>query len=221
MVGTFQALSLLLLAILPGAVLLFSYEHHAGPLAGDANERAIRFVVGTVLVFPYTATLAAWIYTRVVHVPVDGSQDDFRNRLEHPTGISPAWTLLPLAYVLVPWCLGWLAGKGRVSLRKRAVANRATSLVPGVAAWDIVFLEPGPKLISAKLRGGPWVAGVFSDSSFASASAGKHKELVLEAAVQVDDKGQIERDDTDTPILLPGAVVLNYADVELMVVERT
>jgi hypothetical protein len=221
MVGTFQALSLLLLTILPGAVLLFSYEYHAGRLAGDANERSLRFVIGTVLVFPYTATLAAWIYTRVLHVPIVGSQDEFTNRLENPSGISPAWTFLPLAYVLVPWCLGWAAGKGRVSLRQRSVKKRATSLVPGVVAWDIVFLDPGPKLISAKLRGGPWVAGVFADESFASAPAGKEKELVLEAAVQVDDKGQIERDQTGTPILLPGAVVLNYADVELMVVERT
>jgi Family of unknown function (DUF6338) len=221
MVGTFEALSLLVLAILPGAVLMFSYEHHAGPLAGSPNERVVRFVVGTVLVFPYTATIAAWAYTRVFHVRVDGSRDEFANRLEHPTGLSPAWTLLPLVYVIVPWVLGWLAGKGRVWWRARAVKNQTTSLVPGVSAWDIVFLEPGPKLISAKLRGGPWVAGVFSDSSFASAPAGKQKELVLEAGVQIDEAGQIERDVYGTPTVLPGAVVLNYADVELMMVERT
>lgn len=221
MVGTFQALSLLLLTILPGAVLLFSYERNAGPLAGDANERALHFLIGTVLVFPYTATLAAWTYTSVLHVSVDGSQAQFTNRLEDPSDLSLGWTLLPLAYVLLPWCLGWATGKGRVSLRRRAVKNRATSLVPGVTAWDIVFLEPGPKLISAKLRGGPWVAGVFSDSSFASAPAGKQKELVLEAGVQVDDAGQVERDDYGTPVVLPGPVVINYADVELMVVERT
>jgi len=40
------ALSLLVLTVLPGAVLVFSYERHAGPLAGDPNERTLRFVAG-------------------------------------------------------------------------------------------------------------------------------------------------------------------------------
>jgi Family of unknown function (DUF6338) len=222
MVGTFQALSILLLAILPGAVLVFSFERHAGAVAGDANERLVRFVIGTVVVFPCTAILAAWTYSRVVHAPIEGSPGEFTNRLEEPLGISPAWTLLPLVYVLVPWCLGWALGEGVVWLRRRAVNNRTTSRVPGVAAWDIVFLAPGPKLIAAKLRGGPWIGGMFASNSFASPLASRRKELVLEAGVQIDQvSGQIERDETKTPILLPGAIVLNYADVELLVVEPT
>lgn len=217
MVGTFQALGLLVLTVLPGAVLLFSYERHAGPLTGEGNDRALRFVLGTVLVFPYTALVAAWAYTRVLHV--EGPEDYFRNRLEDPVDLSPAWSLLPLAYVVVPWCVGWLAGRVRVDLRRRSVENRSTSLVPGVAAWDIVFLQPGPKLISAKLRGGPWVAGLFAAESFASSLASRHKELVLEQGVAVDARGKVERDKWGTPLARPGGIVLSYTDVELMIVE--
>jgi hypothetical protein len=84
-----------------------------------------------------------------------------------------------------------------------------------------MFLRPGPKLITVKLRSGQWVAGIFADGSFASAPAAKEKQLVLEDRVQVNEAGVIERDEDDTPTVLPGTVVVSYTDVELMFVEQT
>lgn len=221
MASTVQAVGLLLLTVVPGAVLTFSYERHAGPFAGDTNERTLRFLVATALVFPVTATIAMWTFTRVLHVPVGDPPTEYRNRLEDPSDISLWWTLVPFPYLAVPWGLGWIGGSLGVWLRKRAVARKASSLAPGLAAWDVVFLEPGPKLISVKLRNGPWIAGLFARNSFASGPAARHKELVLETEVEVDDVGQVRRGEDGVPIERAGTVVINYSDVELMIVERT
>lgn len=220
-VSTLQAVGLLILTIVPGAVLTFSYERHAGPLAGHPNERSLRFLIGTAIVFPFTATLALWTFARVLHVPVGEPPREYRNRLADPSDVSLWWTFVPLAYVLIPWLLGRLGGSTRLALRRRTVASGTSSLAPGLAAWDVVFLDPGPKLISIKLRNGPWVAGIFAASSFASAPAAKEKELLLERQVGVDDSGQIQRDESGIPLQGSGAVVVHYSDVELMIVERT
>lgn len=219
MVGTVQAVGLLLLAVLPGAVLVVSYERHAGPLADDINERTLRFIVGTALIFPYAAGLAGSVYTRILHVPIGSSRDTYRNRLLEPSDVSLWWYAVPVAYVLVPWGLGRFAGLARIALRRRTVRRRTASLVPGLEAWDIVFLESGPKLIAMKIRGGSWVAGVFAGNSFASAPAAKERELVLEVGVEVDERGTIQRDDDGTPLLTAASIVVAYADVELMTVQ--
>jgi len=220
-VSSLQAVGLLILAIVPGAVLMFSYERHAGPLGSDSNDRTLRFLIGTALVFPFTATLAMWTFTHVISVPVGDPPTDHRNRLAEPSDISLWWTFVPLAYVTVPWLLGWLGGSLWVVLRRLAVAGRTSSLAPSLAAWDVVFLDPGPKLISVKLRTGPWIGGVFGGASFASAPAARQRELVLEQRVAVDTSGQIQRDEEGVPIEHFGAIVVDYSDVELMIVERT
>lgn len=221
MVSTLQAVGLLILAIVPGAVLTFSYERHAGPLTSDSNDRTLRFIVGTAIVFPFTATLAIWTFTHVISVPIGDPATGHRNRLSEPSDISVWWTFVPLIYITVPWMFGWLGGSLWVELRRRAVATRTSSFAPNLAAWDVVFLDPGPKLIAVKLRNGPWIAGIFAEASFASAPAATQKELMLELRVEVDDLGQIQRDESGIPIERDGAVVVNYADVELMIVERT
>lgn len=221
MASTVQAVGLLILTVVPGAVLTFSYERHAGPLAGDPNERPLRFVIGTAIVFPFTATLALWTFNSLFSVPIGDPPTIRRNRVADRSDISLWWTFIPVLYIVVPWILGRVGGSSRLALRRRSIANKASSLAPGLAAWDVVFLDPGPKLITVKLRGGPWIGGLFAGSSFASAPAAKQKELVLELQIEVDESGRIQRDDEGVPVERSGAVVVNYSDVELMIVERT
>lgn len=223
MVGTFQALGVVLLAIVPGAALTFSYENHAGTLPGDTNDRLLRFLIGTALVFPFTAILGAWAYARVLHVPVPDSPGDFHNRLSHPTDLSPLWTLVPLLYIVVPWGAGVLAGKGWLWLsRKGATTHRAAMIPSRLAAFHVEFLrqQPGAKHVTMKLRSGEWVAGIFGDESFASPPAAREKELLLESRLAANAAGMIQRDEDNNPIQLGGAVVVKYADVELMFIEQ-
>ena len=216
MVGTVQALGLLLLAVLPGAVLVFSYEGRTQRiLPGDGNERVLRFLLATVLIFPFVAVVAGAVYVRILHVPLDGGAAH-RNRLLDPSDVSLWWTLVPVAYVGVPWGLGRLAGFLRVTREGR----RARPTVQ-TSAWGFIVVDPRPKLVVVKLRSGTWAGGLFGDDSFSSPPESDHVDLVLESGVEVGADGAIRRHGDGMPVLTQAAVVISYADVELMTVEPT
>lgn len=224
MLQTLQALAVLTLAVVPGAVGTFSYERHAGPLPGDISERTVRFLIGTALLFPLSALIAWPVWTHVLHVKTTGGAGTvFRNRLETGEGVPILWTALPVVYVVAPWLAGLLAGRIRVAILKRSAKRAKAWRTPvTLKAWDRVFLRPGPKLISVRLRDGHWVGGLFGPQSYASPLASSAKELLLEVSYEVDVEGKIVRDASGVPVEAGTAsVMIQAADVDLMLVEET
>jgi hypothetical protein len=154
---TFQAVGVLVLAVLPGALYVWAFERVVGPWGIGLTDRLLRFIgisAGVhVLLLPITYR---WYRLYVV-------SGDLAAGRSLPRVV---WFGL-IAYVFVPIIVGYLIGQAT----KRNI-NWLSLIVgeqPAPRAWDELFLQGGNGYVSIKLKGtgseeGKWVAGWFGSA---------------------------------------------------------
>jgi hypothetical protein len=216
MPSTLQALGIVLLAVLPGALATLAYERHRPGRTVDSAERVVRFVGVTLLVSPIAFLLAYPVWREVLHRPAlaaDGRRI-YVNDLANGDA-SKWWSLVVVAYVVIPVLLGLLAGAVVKAYVEQKPERIKRSLGANLTAWDVIFLEGGPIVIAARLRSDVWVAGLFGSRSYASAPAVKNKELLLEEEYEVDADGRVDRDADGVPVPKGGSVLICWSDVEV------
>jgi hypothetical protein len=152
-VATFQALAVLLLAFLPGALYVWAFEREAGGWGLGLADRLLRFV-----------GVSAFFHALAAPLTYIGYEDYIVNgRLTHAVKIPILLWLVPLVYVAVPTVSGLIvvnavsAGKGWT----RYIAGRS----PAPRAWDHLF---SPQDLSGwirlKLKDGDWIVGAYGQS---------------------------------------------------------
>jgi Family of unknown function (DUF6338) len=216
---TFQALVVTILAVLPGAVFVWAFEGrvgrwHTGKQA-SFSDRVLRFVGSSAAFFAVYAYPAWLLWTHYFHYRV-GKGPNARYQSVFTTNFHlPGWFfLLPLAYFLFPFVLGFTLG----AIARRRLENRSlhhavgetpgggavrmidniTNFVVGdqkpPRAWDYVFLRPAPPrvVVRIKLKGtdpngiGGWVGGLFGGDSWASGYGENPQDLYLEKTFEMD-----------------------------------
>src|SRR5437016_1500425 len=111
--GTFQAVAVSLVALLPGALFTWSFEREVGNWGVRLSDRLYRFFGFSVLfnaIFFYPEYI---IWTNYLHksIVVDG-KPGFRDIFVEG-GRLPWWLfLVPLAYVIIPTAVGFFTAKG-------------------------------------------------------------------------------------------------------------
>jgi Family of unknown function (DUF6338) len=155
MVSTFQALGVLLLALLPGALYVWASEREAGGwgLLG-VTDRILRFVGVSAIFHAFIAPLTYIAYRDYV----------LTGRLARGTPL-PLWLwLVPVIYVVIPTSAGFVAGRATAAGKKwtRFIAGRS----PAPRAWDHLFSAHDLSgWVRLRLKNDEWIVGAYAVSS--------------------------------------------------------
>jgi Family of unknown function (DUF6338) len=205
---TFQALGVLVLALLPGALYVWSFERLAGAWGIKLADRLLRFIgVSAVL--------------HVTFLPITYRlRSEFVRSGRVADGTVPliAWPALIL-YVAVPIAGGTLVGWG--TRGRHAWARWFTGPDPAPRAWDDLFGSRPDGWIRLRLRSGSWLAGAYAKRPDGSRSyaAGypEEQDLYLIEAMDVDpDTGEFLFGDDGYPVSRGSGILVRWSEVEYL-----
>ena len=140
MPSSFQAVVVIVIALLPGALYVWAFEREAGRYGIGLSDRILRFVGGSAI---FLAVFASPLY--VLHVNYTGDVVEGREL--------PCWlAAVPLAYIGVPLVARTVLGVG---LRRGwQVAKIVAGPDPAPRAWDYLFQYHIDGWIRCRLRSG-------------------------------------------------------------------
>ena len=204
MPDTFQAIAVLAVALLPGALNVWAFERQAGRWRIGLSDRLLRFVGGSAIFHAAAAPLTYWVWT---------------DRAPNARTSAPLpWWLWPLvlAYVGVPMLLGTVVGRG-VRAEKHWTAW-FTGPDPAPRSWDHLFGQKADGWVRLHMKSGGWLGGAFADAngrrSYA-AGCPEPQDLYLAAAVELDQEtGEFVVDDDGNVPLLEGGLLVRWEEVE-------
>lgn len=207
MANTFEALAVVVIAVLPGGAYVWAVERQLGAWGSGASDRAMR-LVGTSAVFHvFVAPLSYWLWSEVIR----------RGTLARGERLSWLYWLVPGAYVGIPWALGtllgWMCGRRRLPRPfDRVLLPRSPR------AWDHLWCDPTLRgWVRVRLKSGGWLVGAFGAKfkGGPTAHASRYPEagdLWLAPAVALDDRGE-PRAQTQVP---PRGVLVRWEEVDYL-----
>lgn len=205
---TFEALGTLALALLPGALYVWSFERLVGLWGIRLTDRLLRFV-------GVSATL------HVLFLPVT-----YRLWIEYVTSgrlsrgdVSLALWGAPLLYVILPVVLGSVVG--RATLVGKRWPKLITGPTPAPRAWDYLFGTRPDGWIRLRLKTGKWLAGAYTKEAGnrKSYAAGypEEQDLYLVETVEVDPTtGVFVYGDDGLPVPRRSGILIRWSEVEYL-----
>jgi Family of unknown function (DUF6338) len=194
MPDTFQALGVTILAFLPGALYIWSFEREVGRWGISLADRIFRFLGVSAIFLAVYSYPAFLVWTHYLHRRVAGLHPHFENLIA--TGASVAWWvfLIPIGYVAVPIVAGTLAA---VTVRAHASWVRRIGRVvvgrdPAPRAWDDLFFERPEGAVRIRLKGDDrerWIGGLFAADSYAAGYPEQPQDLLIERAYLMEEDG--------------------------------
>lgn len=216
MPDTLEAVLVVTIAVLPGALHTWASEREAGRWGVGLSDRLLRFI-GTSSVYAVALSYPAyllWVHQFHRRVALPDGNESFVNVITQ--GTAPWWFwLLPLAYVGVPILGGTIAGvavQQRWPRLSRMVAGRA----PAPRAWDFLFLPQPVGVIRARLRSdGRWIGGRFGPDSYAAGYPEQPRDLFLERSLVVLADGEFAEGDSPDGYQETGSgLLVKWDDIE-------
>ena len=204
---TLEALAVLVLALLPGALYVWSFERMLGAWGVRFSDRVLRFIGVSALMHALAAPVTYWVW-----------KDLIRSGTLAAGEVSLVLWVVPLAYVGIPVVLGSLIGSA--TRRRRKWAKIFTGPDPAPRAWDHLFASRPDGWIRVKLKSGPWLGGAFARlGQIGSYAAGypEEQDLYLVESVEIDpDTGAFEYDDKGRPIGRGSGILLRWEEIEYL-----
>lgn len=208
MPDTIQALAVFVIALLPGALYVWSFEQLVGAWGVRFTDRILRFLGVTAI---FHALAAPVTYRLWVDFVVSG-------RLRSGEVPLLLW-LAPLAWVTVPVAAGTLVGWG--TRKGLAWARAITGPNPAPRAWDHLFGSAPDGWIRLRLKSGTWLGGAYAKMPDGSRSyaAGypEDQDLYLVEAIEVDpESGDFLLDQEGEPSLRGSGILVRWDEVEYL-----
>lgn len=204
MPDTFQAIGVIVIALLPGALYVWAFERQAGRWGVGLSDRILRFVGGSAVFHSAVAPLTYWLWA------------DQWIRIRDAESLS--WWLWPLvmAYVALPVLGGTFVGRG---VRREARWTAFfTGPDPAPRAWDHLFGQKADGWVRLRMKSGGWIGGAYADANGRrSYSAGypEPQDIYLAAAVDLDpETGEFNFDTAGNIPLLDGGILVRWEEVE-------
>lgn len=204
MPDTFQAVAVLVVALLPGALYVWAFERQAGRWGVGLSDRLLRFVGGSALFHAAAAPLTYWLWA---------------DRWDEIRGGEPvSWWMWPLvvAYVAIPAVGGTVVGRGVRS--EKSWTTLFTGPDPAPRAWDHLFGQKADGWVRLRMKSGVWIGGAYADANGRRSYAAGYPEpqdLFLAAAVELDpETGEFVVDDDGNVALLDGGILVRWEEVE-------
>jgi len=202
---SFQGLAVVLLALLPGALYIWSFERLVGAWGSGFSDRLLRFV-GVSAVFH---TLFAPVTYRLWGDYVQ------TGRLQK-AGLPPTAWAAAVLYVAIPIIAGTSVGLGTAS--RRRWARYLTGPTPAPRAWDYLFFSRPDGWIRLRLQNGTWLGGAYAEGRIGlrSYAAGypEEQDLLLAESVEVDpDTGEFIFDEGGGPAYRGCAILVRWTEI--------
>ena len=204
---TFQALAVLVLALLPGALYVWAFERQAGAWGARLTDRVLRFVEVPAILHALFAPLTYWLWITFIR----------SGRLS--TGDVPLWLwVFPVLYVGMPILGGSLVGMGT---RRNAYWTKLfTGPEPAPRAWDHLFGARPDGWVLLRMKSGAWIGGAYAriDANRTSYAAGypEDQDLYLVQRADVDSSGQFVYGDDGRPVLRGSGILVRWSEVEYL-----
>lgn len=205
---TAQALVVLVLALLPGALYVWSFERLVGSWGVGLSDRLLRFVGASAILHAVAAPITVWVWRWVAG----------RGGLL-AGGASLALWPAALAYVAVPVALGSLVGLGTV--RRWRWVPLVTGVDAAPRAWDYLFGLRPDGWVRLRLKSGTWLGGAYAVTedgwrSYASGYA-EDQDLFLVKATEMDQAtGEFLFDEGGEPVLRGSGILVRWDEVEYL-----
>ncbi len=197
MIGTFEAMLIALVAVMPGAAYTWAFEQQAGRWGANFADRVWRFA-GVSSMFLVLALPGLYLAYRDLVVSGD---------VQAGRPVPIAYWLAAALYMAVPWILGRMAG-GALRKRRRWVIA-LTGPAPSPRAWDHLFTTPQLNgWLLLELKDGAWLAGFWgaednvgghSLTSYASGYP-ELQEFYFSDTAEVDELGAVKVDASGHPV---------------------
>lgn len=204
---SFQAVAVLVVALVPGALYVWSFERRAGRWGIGLSDRIFRFIGVSAIFHTLLAPATYWFWSTQW------------SRLRDQDG--PSWWLWAVAvgYVALPLLVGsWV---GYATRKGSRWALFFTGPDPAPRAWDYLFQGNRDGWIRLKLKSGTWVAGAYATSvgGLRSYAAGypEDQDFFLATTVSVDpDTGAFLFDEKNEVVLQEGGLLVRWDEVEYL-----
>jgi Family of unknown function (DUF6338) len=201
---TFQALAVVLIALVPGATFLWAVERVAGRWGIEGSDRFLRFVAVSLVLH----SLAAPATYRIWH--------DYLRTDALPHGaVLPLWMWpVAAAYVLIPAILGTIFG---LVLNSEDVPPLVAGSNRAPSAWDHLFFRYDYGYVRLKLKSGPFIGGRYEGPDSYAGGYPEPPDIYVSEAVEVDaDTGEFARDDAGNPIRKGYGFLVRWSEVEYL-----
>lgn len=208
MPDTFQSLAILLVALLPGALYVWSFERQVGQWGVGLADRFLRFVGWTAIFQAALAPVTYWFWWTKWPVVRD-------------VGL-PTWWMwfAAMAYVVAPLVIGTAVGKG--ARTSSTWSKWFTGPNPAPRAWDYLFTSGKSGWVRVRLRSGVWLGGAYAKGTgktLTSYAAGypDAQDLLLTPVTLVDpDSGEFRFTEDDKPAVRDGALLMRWDEIEYL-----
>jgi hypothetical protein len=216
MPDTIEALLVVMIAVLPGALHTWASEREAGRWGVGLSDRLLRFIGTTsiyAMVFAYPAHLV-WVHQLHRRIMSPDGKVTFANAVAR--GAAPWWFwLLPLAYAGIPILGGTIAGVA-VQQRWPRISRIVAGRVPAPRAWDFLFSAQPVGVVRARLKSdGRWVGGRFGADSYAAGYPELPQDLFLERSLVLLADGEFAEGDSPDGYQETGSgLLIKWDDIE-------
>lgn len=206
MPASFSALAVLVVALLPGALYLWSFERQAGRYGIGLSDRLLRFIGGSAVFLCFLA----W--------PVYRLTSEYWLPISNREAV-PWWlAIFPILYVFMPISVGTLIGYGQ---RQRwQWATLLSGPDPAPRAWDYLFQYNVDGWVRCRLKSGTWLGGAYANANGRrSYTAGypEHQDIYLAASIEIDSEtGEIPLNEEENPILGGGGILIRWEEIEYL-----
>nr|MDE0500571.1 DUF6338 family protein [bacterium] len=200
------AASFVLAALLPGALLVWSFERWAGRYGIGLQDRALRFAGGSAVFLSISAGPIYWLYAN--------HWDDFASRQVLPGWM---WTI-PILYTVAPLVGGGVLGYGWKNNWSWARFVSGRDRTP--RAWDHLFQDRPAGGVRCKLKSGTWIGGIFGQIDGRRPFAAGYPEsqdLYLPAILSLDpDSGEINTNADGNPEIMDSGILIRWEEIEYL-----
>jgi hypothetical protein len=206
MVDTFQAIAVVTIALVPGALYFWAFERQTGRWGVGLSDRVLRFVGASALFHVAYAPVSYWLWAN--QWP--------RAREGQPLSLW-LWALT-VGYVALPLVAGSVIGYG--THRGERWARWFAGPHPAPRAWDFLFEHKDAGWIRLRLKSGVWIGGAYGTVAGVESYPAVYPEsqdLFLAAAIDLDaDTGEFVVDDDGDYPLQPGGLLVRWDEVEYL-----
>ena len=206
MASSLQTVTVFVVALLPGAFFVWSFERNAGRYGIGLRDRAFRLVGTSAAFIALAAYPLYWLYSN--YWTAFASREPL-----------PLWLLVvPIAYVAVPSSLGWLVGVGLHNGAQWAQSLAGLKRAP--RAWDHLFQGSDAGWVRCKMKSGAWIGGIYAEIDKQKPYASGYpesQEIYLTRSVGVDPVyGSFRLGGDDQPHQGDGGLLMRWEEIEYL-----
>lgn len=219
---TLEALGVFLLAVLPGALYVWSFERIVGRWGIGLSDRLLRFAAASTIFLAFFTWPLYELRSEYVHHPSvgPGGKPTFANRIADADDL-PWWLFtLPVLYVALPIVAGTAAGLSVASRspRWRRVGRVLAGRDPAPRAWDYLFsLRPAAVVRMTLKDGGGWLGGFYGEDSYAAGYPEEPQDIYLERTYAMNQQdGSFVTDDAGHAVELGPGLLVRWDEVRFM-----